>query len=217
MGAQYHSSKSARDRDGLRQEVLQGLGWELLRVWSTDWFDDPDHQTERLIKEIEDRRIKTKTFHSHYSLAPSYSAASPMRQTVSEPLSGVDQVQEAEGPILNGHAVVEHETPCVFIDDSPLTPAEVADALREFRNTVIAKNVENWQPHRSILGEAMIETLITQRITDPDDWFNRVPQFQRTATDPVEKKRYFEHICDIVARMERNCSTGAVTPAAARY
>ena len=88
-------------------------------------------------------------------------------------------------------------TPRVFIDDSPLTPAEVADALREFRNTVIAKNVENWQPHRSILREAMIETLIAQRITDPDDWFDRIPQFQRTATDPVEKKRYFERICDM--------------------
>jgi hypothetical protein len=177
----------------------------------------PITKTERLIKEIEDRRTQTKAFHSHCSLASSYSAASPTPQTLSEPLSGVDLVQEAEGPILNGHAVVEHETPRVFIDDSALTPAEVADALREFRDTVIAKNVENWQPHRSILREAMIETLIAQRIADPDDWFDRIPQFQRTATDPVEKKRYFEHICDIVARMERNCSTGAVTRAAARY
>jgi very-short-patch-repair endonuclease len=35
-GARYHSSKSARDRDRLREEVLGGLGWEILRVWSTD-------------------------------------------------------------------------------------------------------------------------------------------------------------------------------------
>lgn len=37
-GAAYHSSKSSRDRDRLRQEVLEGLGWRLHRIWSTDWF-----------------------------------------------------------------------------------------------------------------------------------------------------------------------------------
>lgn len=40
-GATYHSSKSARDRDRLREEVLSRLGWDLYRIWSTDWFRDP--------------------------------------------------------------------------------------------------------------------------------------------------------------------------------
>jgi very-short-patch-repair endonuclease/transcription elongation GreA/GreB family factor len=39
-GATYHSSKNARDRDRLREEVLGRLGWSLYRVWSTDWFRD---------------------------------------------------------------------------------------------------------------------------------------------------------------------------------
>lgn len=34
-GATYHSLRSARDRDRLRQEVLEGLGWRLHRIWST--------------------------------------------------------------------------------------------------------------------------------------------------------------------------------------
>jgi very-short-patch-repair endonuclease len=37
-GANYHSAKTARDRDRLRQAVLEGLGWRLHRVWSTDWW-----------------------------------------------------------------------------------------------------------------------------------------------------------------------------------
>lgn len=37
-GANYHSAKSARDRDRIRQAVLEGLGWRLHRVWSTDWW-----------------------------------------------------------------------------------------------------------------------------------------------------------------------------------
>ncbi len=37
-GAAYHSSKVARDRDRLRQQVLEGLGWRLHRVWAPSWF-----------------------------------------------------------------------------------------------------------------------------------------------------------------------------------
>ncbi|MFR9795181.1 DUF3320 domain-containing protein [Streptomyces sp. MS06] len=37
-GAMYHSSKAARDRDRLREEVLSGLGWRLHRIWGTDWY-----------------------------------------------------------------------------------------------------------------------------------------------------------------------------------
>ena len=37
-GAMYHSSAVARERDKIRQGVLEGLGWTLLRLWSTDWW-----------------------------------------------------------------------------------------------------------------------------------------------------------------------------------
>ncbi len=37
-GAMYHSSRAARDRDRLREEVLAGLGWRLHRIWGTDWY-----------------------------------------------------------------------------------------------------------------------------------------------------------------------------------
>ncbi len=52
-GANYHSSRSARDRDHLRQAVLERLGWTILRVWSTDWFLDPDRSLERLVSRLE--------------------------------------------------------------------------------------------------------------------------------------------------------------------
>ena len=41
-GATYHSARSARDRDRLRQQVLEGLGWRIHRIWSTDWFRNPE-------------------------------------------------------------------------------------------------------------------------------------------------------------------------------
>lgn len=52
-GATYHSSKSARDRDRLRQDVLEGLNWRIYRVWSTDWYRDPEREFARLVDRIE--------------------------------------------------------------------------------------------------------------------------------------------------------------------
>jgi very-short-patch-repair endonuclease len=46
-GASYHSSRSARDRDRLREDILCKLGWRLLRVWSTDWFTNPRRERQR--------------------------------------------------------------------------------------------------------------------------------------------------------------------------
>lgn len=52
-GATYHSSKAARDRDRYRQEVLEKLGWKLYRIWSTDWFKNPDMEIQKLLEAIE--------------------------------------------------------------------------------------------------------------------------------------------------------------------
>lgn len=54
-GATYHSAKSARDRDRLREEVIRSRGWDLHRVWSTDWYFNQKHEEERLRKAIMSR------------------------------------------------------------------------------------------------------------------------------------------------------------------
>ena len=53
-GASYHSARTARERDRLRQDVLESMGWNLYRVWSTDWIKDPVTEGEKLINVIED-------------------------------------------------------------------------------------------------------------------------------------------------------------------
>jgi len=47
-GAAYHSSATARDRDKVREQVLRGLGWNIERIWSTDWWFDSLGCAERL-------------------------------------------------------------------------------------------------------------------------------------------------------------------------
>ncbi|MDZ8053896.1 MAG: DUF4011 domain-containing protein [Aulosira sp. ZfuVER01] len=51
-GASYHSSPTARDRDRLRQQVLERLGWKIHRIWSTDWFRNKPVQVRLLIERI---------------------------------------------------------------------------------------------------------------------------------------------------------------------
>ena len=62
-GASYHSALSVRDRDRIRQEILEGLGWRgrVWRIWSTDWFRAPRQETEKLISFLEDIRRSWRT------------------------------------------------------------------------------------------------------------------------------------------------------------
>lgn len=62
-GASYHSSRSARDRDRLRQGVLESLGWRFHRIWSTDWFRNSSEELERAVNAIENAR-KLKFSHN---------------------------------------------------------------------------------------------------------------------------------------------------------
>ena len=60
-GAAYHSSRSARDRDRLREEILVRLGWTLCRIWSTDWFSNPEAERARVAKFLADRLAVLKS------------------------------------------------------------------------------------------------------------------------------------------------------------
>lgn len=52
-GATYHSSRTARERDRLRQAVLENIGWKIYRIWSTDWIKDPSTEGLKLLEIVE--------------------------------------------------------------------------------------------------------------------------------------------------------------------
>ena len=57
-GATYHSAYTARDRDRLRQDILENLGWNIYRIWSPDWMNKKSSEIRKLKEAIE----KAKTF-----------------------------------------------------------------------------------------------------------------------------------------------------------
>jgi hypothetical protein len=55
---------------------------------------------------------------------------------------------------------------------------------------------------RSILRPALIETFVQQRVADPGEWLKLVPQYLRTGTNPAEKNRFLDEICEIIDRID---------------
>ena len=64
-GAAYHSSRSARDRDRLRQAVLEDHGWIIHRIWSTDWLQRPSEQLRKVTEALERAKIVIDEIKEH--------------------------------------------------------------------------------------------------------------------------------------------------------
>jgi len=101
-GAMYHSSKVARDRDRLRQEVLERLGWRLHRIWGTSWYRDRKRQEVRLRAAVE--------------AAIDMEASAPLTgRAVVPPVLGEPEVKEVE---LNAWP----EWACPYVPAKPRAP-----------------------------------------------------------------------------------------------
>jgi len=59
-GVGYNMSDTARDRDRLRLEVLGQRGWRHHRIWSIDWYRDPDSETARVKQAWESAAIESR-------------------------------------------------------------------------------------------------------------------------------------------------------------
>lgn len=55
-GNLYTTSPSTRDRDYHRRKYLQARGWKMYRIWSSNWWRDPDHEVECISKLVSSDR-----------------------------------------------------------------------------------------------------------------------------------------------------------------
>ncbi len=93
-GATYHSSKTARDRDRIRQNVLENLGWNIVRIWSTDWIRNPERQIDRVLAAYE-RGIMAQ------AIRPRGGEATP-DEDLADLIPRIEVPQEAVGPVFKG-------------------------------------------------------------------------------------------------------------------
>ncbi len=78
-GAQYHSARWVRDRDRLRQQVLESRGWVIHRIWSTDWFKRPETELNRVLNALENAKLHWETMDQ--SEVESATMVTPQRET----------------------------------------------------------------------------------------------------------------------------------------
>ena len=86
-GATYHGSPSARDRDRVRQAILENLGWRIVRLWSTDYFAESDYHMGKIIERLEELLAEDRSECEEKESSTEISLPSAPTEDVSEPES----------------------------------------------------------------------------------------------------------------------------------
>ncbi|NLF29522.1 MAG: DUF3320 domain-containing protein, partial [Planctomycetes bacterium] len=127
-GAAYRSSATARDRDRLRQQVLEGLGWRIHRIWSTEWFRKPHSEVDRVLEAV--RKAKAGLLRPRFAVAPPSAAA---------PVAADDP---APAPVHEAGTLIPSRPYRCFVPSRPLSPeqfyADPVDALASWVIQVVA-------------------------------------------------------------------------------
>ncbi len=55
-GRSYGASKTTRDREIAQIGILQNLGWNIMRIWTMDWWDNRQKEIKRIVEEV--RRLQ---------------------------------------------------------------------------------------------------------------------------------------------------------------
>lgn len=150
-GAAYHSAATARDRDKVRAAILEGLGWTLLRIWSTDWWVDKAGAADRLHKALEAALAASRAKAAEAAAAAAAAAsAAPILVDPPPPEAGIVPVMEppplpAPGP---GNGAAEHGP-----EDAPVRLAAQAPA-DDVAPVPALYRVTDFAPHQAAIDPA---------------------------------------------------------------
>jgi very-short-patch-repair endonuclease len=168
-GVAYHSSETARDRDRLREEVLRARGWEIARVWSTDWFKARAAQIDRLVKAIEAARDRRRA-----------SALEP--EPIPEPVAAPSPTPARETPASSSPSKPQRSSPSVkttrergpSVDAqaarAPLPAYEIATSTSTPKGDLIREPI----PH---VVEALLEVVRVESPIHEDELVTRLAMF----------------------------------------
>jgi very-short-patch-repair endonuclease len=170
-GATYHSAKSARDRDRLRQQVLEGLGWRIRRIWSTDWFKNPHATLKPILDEL--ALLKTPGVYTEETIQ----------------VAEVDEIEE----------IIKETEKHDFLDseyhDSNL---DLRKILLKFDKEVVRKKYPETPFNRQLLGPAMLEALIAYKPCDKTKFLELIPLYLREKLHSNETGDFLERVLDII-------------------
>ena len=164
-GESYNSSPVARDRDRLRQQVLEGLGWHIYRVWSTDWYRNRGESEKRLLKAVENAK----------NIKP---IVSNVKQTSVEDIVK-DEVEEEYEPSYE-QKLHQKKRPTIIVNELPdeisvydnenVEPIAAVKSLPENDQEIIIENekVIVKDPVSVEVSEEVVETVLEHDL-EPDN------------------------------------------------
>ena len=169
-GATYHSAKSARDRDRLRQSILERLGWRIRRIWSTDWFKNPHSELQPIIREL--NSLKTERVEE------------PEQLIESEAVEIERIVEEVEQQEIVTEKFISNET-------------ELHEKLIAFDRNIIRNSLPDTPENQRLLRPVMLDALLEYEPTSKSEFLEYIPGYLRNSTESVEGQ-FLEHVLEII-------------------
>ncbi|WP_432260855.1 DUF3320 domain-containing protein [Cupriavidus sp. TMH.W2] len=130
-GATYHRSATARDRDKLREQVLRGLGWEIVRIWSTDWWIDANGVAEKIHQQLSALLSAKRASRDEEAERAEALAKAAIDAAMAKPPAAAPQT-----PSTSDSARIESEDievgPAVFASNHPASSAPASDPVDAF-------------------------------------------------------------------------------------
>ena len=151
------------DRDRLRQDILESLGWKIRRIWSTDWFKNPEAQLQPILNELNELKTPVPVEQPQESImqiVPPYEIETEP-DNVAECRTGQGEV---EGVSLKDHLVELDANIRLSYPDTP----------------------ENQRLLRSAMTEALLHHLPTSK----EEFTRDIPRYLRDGTDVEEAKEF---------------------------
>jgi very-short-patch-repair endonuclease len=162
-GVAYHSSETARDRDRLRQQILEDRGWTIHRIWSTDWWKDRTGQIDRIVRKVAETREAAIARRRDVKAA----------ETVPQPI--VEEPQEPHGPLPEPNAPLpEPNAPLPEPEDEYRRPAA---SLYTTTSSPRRGDLDILEAGADAIRAAVIEVLQVEAPLHEDDLVTRVAGF----------------------------------------
>lgn len=179
-GASYHSAKSTRDRDRLRQDILENLGWKIRRIWSTDWFKNPKAQLQPILNELEQLRTPVAELEqgSQFSEVTADNV-SVVYKEVPEQVSSVNMVTDANsgtrGPEI-----------------------DLRSRLVEFHTKILRNESRDVDDGHRLLRPAMMEALLHAMPCSKAEFLEVIPEYLREGTSANEGE-YLDDVLHLIS------------------
>lgn len=151
-GASYHSAATARDRDKVREQVLTGLGWNILRVWSTDWWHDAAGCLERLHGALEALLESSRATEAEPTVAAHWD--------MGHEVEGLEAIRDDEAA-----ARIEEEAPLPVVASIELVSSDAAP-------TRVPVTAEAVAPFAPIMDDLYRLTDLSSFAAEPDRFYD---------------------------------------------